>query len=98
MNTAIDEKATMIATEITMKKTERAERVVQTEIEIETETVDFIEIEKESGIENEIDTDPEEDREVVVRDGRRRKEKVVNEIDIGMTIETVIGIGFSEWF
>lgn len=97
MSIVTDGKATMTVIETTIK-TEKVERVVQTENAKETEAVGFIETEKEVGIENEIDTNLEEDQEVAVQDGRRTKGRVVTEIDIEMTIETVIGIGFSEWF
>lgn len=62
------------------------------------ETIGSTEIEIEVEIENEIGTNPEEDRGVIVQDGKKKKEKLVIGIDIGMTIETVIGIGFTEWF
>lgn len=98
MNIVIDVKATTIVTEITPIKTEKVGRVVRTEIAIATGTVDFTETEKGTGTETEIDTNPGGDREVAIRDGKKKKEKPANEIDIGMTIETVIGIGFTEWF
>lgn len=97
MSIVTDEKATMTATEIILIRIGKVERAVRTETVIGIKA-DFTEIEKEGEIEKEIDINPEEDQEAVIRDGKEKKEKIVNEIDIGMMIETVIGIGFTEWF